>query len=155
MEQAKEEKIHFHYLTTGFAFRNRRRLKLFLDETLQKEGKSVESVNYIFCDDRYLLELNRKFLNHNTYTDIITFELSPKGQPLIADIYISIDRVKENAPKFETPFSVELHRVIFHGMLHLCGYKDKSLRQAKLMREMEAFCLSTYFVSREKRSGKH
>jgi rRNA maturation RNase YbeY len=93
--------------------------------------------------------LNKTHLNHDTYTDIITFELSPKNEALIADIYISVERVKENAQSFTTSFQKELHRVIFHGALHLCGYKDKSKKQSQLMRFKEEENLILYFVSRE------
>lgn len=111
---------------------------------LKREGKRVEAINYIFCTDRFLLDLNEKHLKHNTYTDIITFEFSGKHQPLISDIYISIDRIKDNAISFSTSFINELHRVIFHGALHLAGYKDKSKIDLILMREMEDKWLKAY-----------
>lgn len=111
----------------------------------RRQGKKLEAVNFIFCTDEYLLELNQEHLNHNTFTDIITFELSPQGQPLVADIYISIERVKENARLFGVSFKEELHRVIFHGALHLCGYKDKKPGEQRVMRNMEAEWLGKYF----------
>ena len=123
------QNIQFHYLVPAFFFPRRNGLKSFLLKQLKKEGKGVEAINYIFCDDAYLLQVNQQYLNHNTHTDIITFELSPKGQPLIADIYISVERVKENAAAFHTSFIKELHRVIFHGALHLAGYKDKKVEE--------------------------
>ena len=111
----------------------------------RKEGKELEAINFIFCSDEYLLGLNQAHLDHNTFTDIITFELSSKNQPLVADIYISVDRVRENARLFQVSFKEELHRVIFHGVLHLCGFKDKKPAEQKLMREMEGKWLSKYF----------
>ena len=147
---AKTEKICFHFLYKPFYFPHRTRLKAFLLKQMKKERKSVEAINYIFCSDEYLLKLNQDFLKHNTYTDIITFELSPEGQPLLADIYISIDRIKENTKTFQTTFIKELHRVIFHGALHLAGYKDKDKEQVGKMRKMEEGYLSQYFnVPRE------
>lgn len=141
--------IYFHYLVQNFRLKDRTELKRFLLVSLKGEGKEVEGINYIFCSDDYLLELNKTHLSHNTYTDIITFELSGPGQPLLSDIYISIDRVRENAESFRTGFSKELHRVIFHGALHLAGYKDKKKIDAELMRSMEEDWLNAYFVPRE------
>lgn len=92
--------------------------------------------------------MNKQYLNHDTLTDIITFELSPKETPLTSDIYISIDRIKENAKDFHTSFTNELHRVIFHGALHLSGYKDKTKEQAQLMRSKEEEYLKKYLVPR-------
>ena len=111
----------------------------------RKERKELEAINFIFCSDEYLLGLNQAHLDHNTFTDIITFELSSKNQPLVADIYISVDRVRENARLFQVSFKEELHRVIFHGVLHLCGFKDKKPAEQKLMREMEGKWLGEYF----------
>ena len=117
-------------------------------QLMATEGKQVAYVNYIFCTDEQLLELNQQYLNHHTLTDIITFELSDKDEPVLSDIYISIDRVRDNAKNFKIPFSHELHRAIFHGALHLCGYKDKKKDEQKLMRQKEEFYLNQYFVSR-------
>lgn len=115
---------------------------------MKKEGREVETINYIFCDDEYLLQMNQQYLNHDTLTDIITFELSPKGQPVVSDIYISVERVRENAKHFMVSFSDELLRVVFHGALHLIGYKDKSSEQVQVMREKEDEFLMNYRVSR-------
>lgn len=106
---------------------------------------SIEAINYIFCDDAYLLKINQQYLYHDTYTDIITFQLSPKGQALLSDIYISVERVRENASLFNTSIKRELHRVIFHGALHLCGYKDKTKADALKMRMAEEKALNLYF----------
>ena len=112
------------------------------------------SLNYIFCTDKQLLEINKQYLKHDFYTDIITFELSPKKQPIEGEIYISIDRVKDNAWSLgETQYS-ELHRVIFHGALHLCGYKDKNKTELQEMRKTETKYLAQYFrVPRDTVSG--
>ena len=103
-------------------------------------------VSYIFCTDAYLLQINQDFLQHDTFTDIITFDLSENDNHLVAEIYVSVDRIQENASKFEVSYQRELHRVIFHGMLHLCGFKDKSKKDAALMRSMEDASLATYFL---------
>lgn len=147
--------IKFHFLI-HFSLKDRKRLRIFLQELFKKEGKRVEIINYVFCTDRYLLELNKKHLKHDTLTDIITFELSQNRLPLVADIYISIERIRENAKLYNTSFYMELHRVVFHGALHLCGYSDKTSAQIIKMRSMEESCLSRYFVSRElKNNGFH
>ena len=148
MRKAATDKIRFHFLTQPFHFTNRTRLKAFLLVQMKREGKSVELLNYIFCNDSYLLNVNQQYLNHDNYTDIIRFEHSPKDNPLISDIYISVERVKENAQLFNTTFTRELHRVIFHGALHLCGYKDKARKQSQQMRSKEEALLTGYFVSR-------
>ena len=142
--------IKFHLLL-AFGLKERNRLRKFLTLLFNHNGKSVGNINYIFCTDDYLLELNKRHLHHNTLTDIITFELSQEEQPLVSDIYISIERVRENARLYKATFNTELHRVIFHGALHLCGYKDKTPGQVKQMRLKEDESLSRYFVSRESR----
>jgi probable rRNA maturation factor len=148
MAKKADERIHFHYLTDSFFFPNRGGLKTFTTGLIRKEGQRLEHINYVFCSDAYLLEINQKYLHHNTYTDIITFELSPKGSPLLADIFISIDRVRENAKSFDVSFLNELHRVIFHGALHLCGFSDKTKKGKEQMRQKEGYYLSRYFVPR-------
>ena len=128
--------IQFNFLEP-IDLRERIRLKRFLASLFKKEGKQLAELQYIFCSDDYLLEINRQYLNHDFYTDIITFDLSEKGQSINAEIYISVDRVRENAREFDSSLKQELHRVIFHGALHLCGYKDKTTSQEKEMRKME------------------
>ena len=142
------QKIKFHYLYKPFHFPERNRLKTFILKKLKKEGKEVGAINYVFCDDEYLVQINQQYLKHNTLTDIVTFELSTKNQPLISDIYISIERVKENAGKYGVPYLEELRRVVFHGALHLAGYKDKKKADIKLMRQKEEEYLRDYNVSR-------
>ncbi|RYZ50702.1 MAG: rRNA maturation RNase YbeY, partial [Sphingobacteriales bacterium] len=102
---------------------------------------------YIFCNDEYLLEKNQQFLNHDTLTDIITFDLSESENELVSEIYISTDRIAENAEKFGMSYETELHRVIFHGTLHLCGFKDKKKEDKALMTEMENDSLQRYFAA--------
>ncbi|HEX8315062.1 MAG TPA: rRNA maturation RNase YbeY [Flavisolibacter sp.] len=148
MRKSVTDRIKFHFLAPRFYFPNRNALKAFLSKQLKKEGKSIEAINYIFCTDQYLLEMNQQYLNHDTFTDIITFELSPKGQSLVSDIYISVERVQENARQFQTSFQRELHRVIFHGALHLAGYKDKNKEQSELMRSKEDSYLQAYLIPR-------
>src|ERR1700759_606090 len=106
--------IRFNFLET-VALRDRSRLKTFIAAVFKKEGKRLSELNYIFCSDKYLLDINRQYLKHDFYTDIITFPLSGKNEPITAEIYISVDRVKENAQNFESTLTQELHRVIFHG----------------------------------------
>lgn len=129
--------IYFHYQTEDFAFQQRTLLKRFISGIFNREKKKLGSLHYIFCTDEYLLPLNRQHLQHDDYTDILTFQLSEPGQPIAGEIYISIDRVRENAQNFQTSFKEELLRVIFHGALHLCGYKDKSKPDILQMRKME------------------
>ena len=109
--------------------------------TLDSEGKELGELNYIFCDDDYLLDLNVKTLNHNTLTDIISFDYT-LGIVVSGDIYISYERVKENSLNLDQSFKDELHRVMIHGVLHYCGYKDKSDGDKLIMREKEDYYLS-------------
>ncbi len=133
---AHEVKVHL---------KERTRLKVFLKDLFKKEGQGLNSLHYVFCSDEYLLNLNQEFLQHDTYTDIVTFELSDDPEVTEGEIYISIDRVKENARQFQVTEEYELHRVIFHGALHLCGYKDKSRKEELLMRKKEEENLNSYF----------
>ena len=138
--------INFNYLdVSSTAFKNKKRLKAQLVSLFKKEGALVERIDYIFCTDAYLLGINKQFLKHNFYTDIITFNLANKKAPIQGEIYISMDRVKENAQIHQTTYKEELHRVIFHGALHLCGYKDKLPSHVKKMRKAEDSYLATYF----------
>jgi probable rRNA maturation factor len=122
----------------------RGRLKVFIEKIFRKEGKNLGGLNYVFCSDKELLRLNRDYLNHDYYTDIITFDLSePKG-PILAEIHISTDRVWDNAKELGISFKKELHRVIFHGVLHLCGLGDKTSKDEALMRKREDHYLRQY-----------
>ncbi len=124
---------------------NRVALKGFIKAIFQEEGRQLSNLGIIFCDDLFLLEINRSHLNHDYFTDIVTFDLTEAGFKAInAEIYISCDRVKENAEIFGTSFDQELHRVIFHGILHLCGYKDRSKVQKAVIRNKENYYLEKY-----------
>jgi len=128
------------------ALADRTRLKAFIESIFKKEKQSLGNLSYVFCSDDYLLDINRSFLQHDYYTDIITFDLSEPGAKKIdAEIYISVDTIRDNARRFNTTITRELHRVIFHGVLHLCGYKDKSSRDQALMTQKEDYYLSQYF----------
>lgn len=126
--------------------KNKRKLSGFLDEVAKTYFRHVKEseLNYIFCTDDFLLQLNQQFLNHDTLTDIITFDLSEQEGVLRGEIYISTERVHENAPKYHTTYDDELHRVIFHGALHLCGFKDKTKKDREVMRAKEDECLLRY-----------
>ena len=136
--------ISFNKADKNISLGNRVALKLFLEKQMKKEGIRIECLQYVFCSDKYLLEINKQFLNHDYYTDIISFDLSEVKGTLIGDIYISVDRVKENAKLVKTTQTNELLRVIFHGALHFCGYKDKKPADAKLMRSMEDKWIKAY-----------
>jgi probable rRNA maturation factor len=120
----------------AFNFPAKRELKAFIEKLLKKEGQAAGSIQYVFCSDDYLLQINREFLQHDYYTDIITFDLGG-SEAINAEIYISLDRVRENAAVFGERFRRETLRVIFHGALHLCGYRDKTKSEITLMRERE------------------
>ncbi len=119
---------------------------MWLTEVARLEKKKLASLQYNFCSDGHLLEMNKNYLQHNTYTDIITFDLSDQKGLIDADIYISVDRVKENSKAFAEPVQKEFYRVLVHGLLHLCGYKDKSVKDAALMREKENYYLRTIIL---------
>ncbi|MEN9303201.1 MAG: hypothetical protein RL264_1630 [Bacteroidota bacterium] len=120
---------------------------LAIPKLVREESKICGDITVVFCSDDYLLQVNRTYLDHDYYTDIITFDYSDLGI-LSGDLFISLDRVKENAQDFSDSFENELKRVVFHGVLHLCGYKDKSKKDEKIMRIKENYYLD-YFVSRE------
>lgn len=141
----KNSIVQFFYPGVSFVFKDRNKLKSFLVQLLKKEGFVLKHLNIIFCTDQTLLEMNRTFLKHDFFTDIITFPLSEKNKPIEAELYISIERIKENASINNQTFSQELHRVIFHGCLHLSGYNDKSSQQIKKIRERESHYLRLYF----------
>lgn len=139
--------ISFNKADATATLKNRVALKSFIEKRVKKEGLSIESLNYVFCSDKYLLEINKQFLDHNYYTDIISFDLSEVPGQLIGEVYISVDRVKDNAKTHGATFSEELLRVIFHGALHFCGYKDKKPSDVKKMRQMEDLWLTAYLSS--------
>ncbi len=128
--------IHFHTENPSFKLKKSLAIKRWVKAIVEKEKKIPGNINYIFVTDEHLYKMNVQFLNHKTYTDIITFDYSDRNK-VEGDIYISTDRVIENADKFNSDIETELHRVIIHGVLHLCGYKDKTPKDAKKMRLME------------------
>ncbi len=134
--------ISYNNIDNGFRIKDKLKLKNWILKSIEEEKRGVNFISFNFCSDEYILELNNSALKHNYYTDIITFELNYKKENIEADIYISIDRVKENAKFLKESFVNELHRVIIHGVLHLCGYKDKSSRESKKMREKENYYLN-------------
>jgi len=119
-------------------------LKTFLASIFVEEKTEFKSVFYIFCTDEYLLKLNQQYLNHDTLTDILTFTLSGSSLPIVSEIYISIERVKENARELNVNYDTELRRVMIHGILHLCGYEDLSDDEKIEMRLKEDYYLSKY-----------
>lgn len=141
--------ITFHYLSGAIYLPQRQILKLFIKHLFKKEKIQINHINFIFCSDAYLFKINKEYLHHQTLTDIITFHYHEKGEPVLADIFISTDRLRENAKAYFVSFNQEIHRVIFHGCLHLCGYRDKTTNQIKLIRNKENAYLSAYFVPRE------
>lgn len=138
-----KSKVFFFYHGIKVSLVKRTELKKYIQFIFKNEGKKLESINYIFCTDKALLEINRQFLAHNFYTDIITFDLSESSK-VQGEIYISIERVNENALQLGLSFKSELYRVIFHGVLHLCGYKDKNKTEKEIMTEKENFYLKHY-----------
>ena len=149
------KKVKFYLHDRKCNILEKKRLKSFIEKMFYEEKRALRSINFIFCSDNYLLGINKRFLNHDFYTDVITFELSPYGAEVEGEVYISVDRVKENAKKAGVLTYEELHRVIFHGVLHLCGYQDKKKREILKMRSLEEKNLKLYLhetnslVSRE------
>lgn len=133
--------IHFFSNEIRFKIKNSKKIANWIKLVAKKERKQIGELSYIFCSDEFLLTINRQYLRHNTLTDIITFDFS-EGKTLIGEIYISIERVTENAKKFHVTFQNELDRVMIHGILHLAGYKDKKPAEKEQMRRKEEACLS-------------
>lgn len=132
--------IEYNY-QKQFEFTNKDEVTNWLSNAIDSENYKEDTINYIFCDDDYMLDINIKHLDHDTLTDIITFNYNI-GKLISADIFISIDRIQENCEKFKVTFDQELHRVMIHGILHLCGYKDKTTDEKSLMRKKEDYYLS-------------
>ena len=129
--------------TTSFNLTSQERVSLWLLDVINKEEKAIKEVSFSFCNDKELLKVNQEFLSHDNLTDIITFDYSDSSG-IIGEILISTERVKDNALDFDQPFDVELRRIMVHGILHLCGYKDKSDDEKILMTKKEDFYLSRY-----------
>ena len=139
------EGLQFFSEEIDFSLPSTETTEAWISSILQSHDAAVESVNFIFCSDDYLLEVNRSYLQHDYYTDIITFDNREyDDDPLESDIFISIDRVRDNAQDRSIPFEKELHRVIIHGLLHLIGWNDKTEEEKQAMREKEEACLSLH-----------
>ena len=138
-----KSKVYFFFQEVTPSLTNRSILKKYIHSIFKKEGKKLGSVSFIFCSDKALLEINRKYLKHDFYTDIITFDLS-ETEAIQAEIYISVDRVRENSYNLGISFKSELLRVIIHGILHLCGYNDKTQAEKRKIREKEDYFLNKY-----------
>ena len=133
------------YFENDFSLNDHDSYEEWLKKVISSEEKELEEVSYIFCDDQYLLEINQKYLNHDTYTDIISFD-SCIGNILQGDIFISTERVSENSTEYGVEFQEELRRVMAHGILHFCGYKDKSEEEQSLMRQKEEEKMQMFHV---------
>ena len=140
--------IHFFSEVPTFKLKNTKKVSGWIRSVLKREKKTLSSLNYIFCSDDHLREMNIRYLNHKTFTDIITFNYNPSENEIEGEIYISIDRITDNAEKFDVDFDTELHRVMIHGVLHLIGYNDKSKTEKSIMREKEDSCLSLLKISK-------
>lgn len=138
------KKVHFNYADRKLNLSNKTTLKDFVELLFKQEKKQLSNIQFVFCSDEYLLEINKACLNHDYYTDIITFGLSEPNFPIEAEVYISIDRVADNAKNLKLTFKNELLRVVFHGALHLCGYKDKKKSDVEQMRQKEDYYLKAY-----------
>lgn len=134
--------VRFFSEEVSYQLKSKLHIKRWIAGVITSHHKKVGDINFIFCNDSYLHSINVSYLNHDTLTDIITFNNSEKEPYIDADIYISIERVAENATALKVPYEEELHRVIIHGILHLLGYKDKTPEQKKVMRLKEDECLS-------------
>jgi rRNA maturation RNase YbeY len=140
----KESKINF-YSENEFILEETNRYAKWIEQVIASENMKLEEINYIFCDDEYMLKLNVEFLDHDTYTDIITFN-NNVGRILQGDIFISTERVKDNAATFGVIFEEELRRVLSHGILHLCGYNDKTEKESLIMRDKEEEKMNLFHV---------
>jgi probable rRNA maturation factor len=129
--------IHFFSEDISFTLKEKNKVRNWIKNTIRSEGKKLRELNFIFCSDAYLLEINKQYLNHDTFTDIVTFDNSESPDLIIGDVFISIERIRENASKYKVAEKDELHRVIIHGTLHLIGYKDKTKPDKSLMTEKE------------------
>jgi probable rRNA maturation factor len=134
--------IQFFEEDITYKLKNKTAIRAWVTETIDAEGFKLNELTYVFCSDSYLLQINQQYLNHDTYTDIITFDNSEIAKTIVGDIFISIDRIRENTLKFSHTEVDELHRVIIHGALHLLGYKDKSAPEKRKMTLKEDFYLN-------------
>jgi rRNA maturation RNase YbeY len=137
LEEGFMAAINFHIADNNYRLTGKTILKSLIADLFKREGRRLNSLSIVFCSDEHLLEMNRQFLQHDYYTDILTFELSERNAPVEGELYISVDRVRENASQLGVSAREEMMRVILHGALHLCGYKDKLKKQQLLMRQKE------------------
>lgn len=135
-------KINFFTEDITYTLKQKTIIKKWIEATINEEGYKLQELNFILCSDEYLLRINQDFLQHDDYTDVITFDNSEELKTIVGDIFISIDRIKENAANFKSATLNELCRVIIHGTLHLLGYKDKTKKAKTLMTEKEDFYLA-------------
>ena len=145
MTNSSDPPVFFHFDSTTFSLRNRKKLKNFVAQIFNSKKRGLASLTYVFSTDRKVLQINRQYLNHDFFTDVIAFDLSDTRRNLQGEVYISIDRVRQNAKTFNVSFSDELHRVIFHAALHLCGYRDKTTREKATIKKEEDRYLAEYF----------
>ncbi|MEI5983712.1 rRNA maturation RNase YbeY [Sphingobacterium sp. PU5-4] len=135
--------IHFFSEDIDFSIKNKKKIREWIAAVIKQEGfRRIGELSFVFCSDAYLLEINRQYLAHDTYTDIVTFDSSQDGDTIAGDVFISVDRTRENAIKFGVSQTDELHRVLIHGILHLCGYQDKDKGDKSRMRAKEDEALS-------------
>ncbi|OOB83486.1 rRNA maturation RNase YbeY [Flavobacterium columnare] len=139
--------INYNY-ETNFLLENEIGYTEWIESVVKSEDKELNEINYIFCDDEYLLQINKQYLDHDYYTDVISFDYTEEGL-ITGDIFISIDRVKENASSLGVSFEEELKRVIIHGVLHYCGYKDKSSEEEETMRLKEDEKIKMFHVKHD------
>jgi probable rRNA maturation factor len=144
MLSPSESKVYFFFNNYKITLKNRQKLKEFILSVFKTEGKQPGTVNYIFSSDKVMFDINRRYLKHAFPTDIITFDLSTDKNEINADIYLSPVRIKSNAKDIGVSFKSELHRVILHGVLHLCGYKDRSEEDKRVMRKKEDYYLNVF-----------
>lgn len=143
--------IVFSVEEISFNLKEKNKIKRWIKNIIENEGKKLGEISYIFCSDEYLLEINQKYLEHDTYTDIITFDYTENSDIISGDIFVSVDRVGENAREFGVTFDEEMRRVLIHGVLHLLGYPDKKPSEEKKMRQKENEAL---FIFQEMGNGK-
>lgn len=134
--------IHYFSEDIEFSLKNQKATSDWIRDVIRAEDHVLSEINYIFCSDSYLLKINQEFLDHDTYTDIITFDNSTEEGQVESDIYISVERVQENATSFKVDFEKELQRVMIHGVLHLLGWVDKTAEDKRKMRQKEDACIS-------------
>lgn len=138
------KKINFFKENTKYNLQNKKKLKELVESVCKKEGKKIACLNLILCNDDYLKEINKKHLNKTYYTDVISFDFKEEENSVEGDVYVSVDRTKENAKKFNSKHQIELFRVIIHGLLHLIGYNDKTKKEKEIMTRKENKYISLY-----------